>query len=343
MQHLSENLRGTSVLITGGNGYIGRITTIMLEQWGCTVWCLDDLSGSQAPTDTTRFIHGSILDTALLSTLFQQHQFDVVIHLAGKINVGESIVQPEYYWLHNVRGTQTLLSCMPSDTMVLFASSAAVYGANTVQVQENSQCIPSSPYGDGKLAAEKAITKHKSKSICFRLFNVAGAIVHPFDSNMIVGEEHLPETHLIPRVIQQHLINESFSIFGNNHETKDGTCIREFVHVLDVVRAFAMGIVHLNSTSSQRKLTFNVSSGKGHSVLEVIQAISKEGSLFDQSPVRYHFAAARKGDPSTIAADISHIKNTLQWSPTHSDLSSIVRSTWQHQLSFHAPTKDITI
>ena len=85
MQHLSENLRGTSVLITGGNGYIGRITTIMLEQWGCTVWCLDDLSGSQAPTDTTRFIHGSILDTALLSTLFQQHQFDVVIHLKNDV------------------------------------------------------------------------------------------------------------------------------------------------------------------------------------------------------------------------------------------------------------------
>ena len=100
----------------------------MLEQWGCTVWCLDDLSGSQAPSDTSRFIHGSILDTTLLSTLFKRHKFDVVIHLAGKINVGESIDRPEYYWLHNFRGTQTLLSCMPSDTILLFASSASCMG-----------------------------------------------------------------------------------------------------------------------------------------------------------------------------------------------------------------------
>ena len=111
---------------------------------------LDDLSGSQQPKDTTRFIQGSILDKALLSTLFQQHSFDVVIHLAGKINVGESIDKPEHYWLHNVDGTQTLLSCMPSDTMLLFASSAAVYGRKyDGQVDENSDCTPSSPYGHG--------------------------------------------------------------------------------------------------------------------------------------------------------------------------------------------------
>ena len=156
MQHLSEILRGSSVLITGGNGYIGRIATIMFEEWGCTVWRLDDLSGSQAPSDTSRFIHGSILDTTLLSTLFKRHKFDVVIHLAGKINVGKALID-EYYWLHNFRGTQTLLSCMPSDTILLFASSASVYRANTIRVNEHSTCTPTSPYGDGKLAAEQYI------------------------------------------------------------------------------------------------------------------------------------------------------------------------------------------
>ena len=332
MQHLSENLNGTSVLITGGNGYIGRITTIMLKHWGCTVWCLDNLSGSHAPRDTSRFTQGSILDERLLTNLFEQHEFDVVIHLAGKINVGESIERPDYYWEHNVRGTQTLLSCLPSDTMLLFASSAAVYGANSARVNEQSQCNPSSPYGNGKLEAEQAITEHDSKSICFRLFNVSGAIEHPLKPDTIVGEDHMPETHLIPRVIQQHLMNKSFSIFGNNHNTKDGTCIREYVHVLDVARAFAMGIVHLKK-SPNCKLTFNVSSGKGHSVLDVLEIISKEGAGFGQPPVKYHFAPARKGDPSRISGAISHIEATLQWSPIHSDLSSIVRSTWQHQLS----------
>lgn len=340
MQHLSQNLRGSSVLITGGNGYIGRIATIMFKQWGCTVWRLDDLSGSQAPSDTTHFIHGSILDATLLSTLFQRHKFDVVIHLAGKINVGESIERPEYYWLHNVRGTETLLSCMPPNTILLFASSAAVYGTNTDRVNENSPCTPTSPYGNGKLAAEQAILKHAQNSICFRLFNVAGAITHPSNHDIIIGEEHIPETHLIPRVIQQHLMGETFSIFGNTHSTNDGTCIREFVHVSDVIRAFAMGIIHLKTKQNHTPLTFNVTSGIGHSVLEILQAISKEGILFDQSPIQYFFGPARKGDPSRIAGAISHIQNTLQWNPVHSDISSIIRSTWQHQLSLNATKKD---
>ena len=335
MQHLSKNLCGSSVLITGGNGYIGRIATIMFEEWGCTVWRLDDLSGSQAPKDTTHFIHGSILDTTLLSTLFKDHKFDVVIHLAGKINVGESIERPEHYWLHNVRGTETLLSCIPSNTMFLFASSAAVYGTNTAQVNEHSPCIPTSPYGNGKLTAEQTIVKRVPNSICFRLFNVAGAIIHPRNPDIIIGEEHMPETHLIPRVIQQHLMGESFSIFGNNYNTNDGTCIREFVHVSDVIRAFAMGIVHLKAKTNPTPLTFNVSSGIGHSVLEILQAISKEGLLFDQAPIQYSFAPARKGDPSRIAGSISHIQKTLQWRPLNSDISSIIRSAWLHQLSLH--------
>lgn len=334
MQHLSQNLHGLSVLITGGAGYIGRVATLMLEHWGCTVWCLDDLSGSTNPASHQRFIKGSILDTELLSTLFKNHHFDVVIHLAGKINVGESMIKPEFYWLHNVVGTQKLLSCMPSHTALLFASSAAVYGSCTDRVTEDANCTPTSPYGKGKLAAEQAIVKAPNNSICFRMFNVAGAIPHPFNSTLLIGEEHHPETHLIPRVIQQHLNGCSFSVFGKNHNTADGTCVREYIHVLDVVRAFAMGISHLtiqNSFGSSTH-TFNLSSGLGHSVLEVLKAISDEGTRLQQVPIDYNFAPARHGDPSCIAGDISHIQNILGWRPTHSELPSIVRSTWEHQL-----------
>ena len=133
-----------------------------------------------------------------------------------------------------------------------------MYGANTIRVNEHSTCTPTSPYGDGKLAAEQYILTHAPNSICFRLFNVAGAITHPCNPDIIIGEEHMPETHLIPRVIQQHLIDESFSIYGNDHDTSDGTCIREFVHVLDVARAFAMGIVHLKAASPPTPFIFNV-------------------------------------------------------------------------------------
>ena len=334
MQHLFQNLHGRSVLITGGAGYIGRVTTLMLEHWGCTVWGLDDFSGSRQQGGHQRLIEGSILDTELLSSLFQNHHFDAVVHLAGKINVGESVDQPELYWLHNVVGTQNLLSCIPMNTDLLFASSAAVYGSCTNRVTERALCTPTSPYGTGKLAAEKAIQDSPNNSICFRLFNVAGAIPHPLEPDVIIGEEHNPETHLIPRVIQQHLNSRPFSVFGKNHNTPDGTCIREYIHVLDVVRAFAMAIAYLTTTQSQHanKYTFNLSSGLGHSVLEVLHAISEEGMMLHQSPIEYGFTPARDGDPSRIAGDISHINNTLGWVPTHSDLPSIVRSTWQHQL-----------
>ena len=331
MQHLSQNLHGRSVLITGGAGYIGRVASLMLEHWGCTIWRLDDLSGGPKPTDTHRFIEGSILDSSLLAKLFQTHHFDAVIHLAGKISVGESIREPEFYWLHNVVGTQNIVSCIPRNTNLLFASSAAVYGSCLDRVTENSLCVPTSPYGDGKLAAEQSILDCPNNSICFRLFNVAGAITH---RDLIVGENRQSETHLIPRVIQQHLNGHSFSVFGKNHNTADGTCIREYIHVLDVVRAFAMGIIHLGTTPSvgSKRYIFNLSSGLEHSVLEVLQAISLEGEQMEQDPIKYDFVPPRDGDPSRIAGDISHIRNILDWKPTHSDLSSIVRSSWQHQL-----------
>ena len=343
MQHFEQILRNRSILVTGGAGYIGRVTKAMFEFWGCTVWILDDLSGSARPQAAKHFIEGSILDTDLLETMFSELHFDAVIHLAGKINVGESVEKPDDYWRHNVTGTERLIASIPTNTCILFASSAAVYGNSTHCVKETDPCLPTSPYGWGKLKAEEVIQRSPHRSICYRLFNVSGAIQHPYTPTQLIGEEHEPETHLIPRVIQQHLQGQSFSIFGNKHNTPDGTCIREYIHVLDVVHAFKSGLTHLfaeSSTLPQHSI-FNLSSGVGLSVLNVVNTIDSTGQALGQAPIQYHFTTARNGDPSRIAGDISQASTLLGWTPQYSQLDNIVRSTWQHQILLHEKANQI--
>lgn len=337
MQHLEQIFANRSILITGGAGYIGRVTKAMFEFWGSTVWILDDLSGSARPKDIKHFIEGSILDLDLLEKIFSERHFDAVVHLAGKINVGESVEKPEEYWLHNVVGTERLITSMPEDSCVLFASSAAVYGNSTDCVKETDACIPTSPYGWGKLKAEEIIQNSHLRSICYRLFNVSGAIQNPDTPFDLIGEEHDPETHLIPRVIQQHLDGNPFAIFGSTHNTPDGTCLREYIHVLDVVHAFKQGLIHLWSdlSSLQQHSAFNLSSGAGLSVLDVINTIDSVGQSLGHAPIQYHFTEARAGDPSRIAGDISAAYAQLDWKPEYSQIHRIVHSTWYHQLSLH--------
>lgn len=338
MQHFSYTLQHRTILITGGAGYIGRIVQSILEQAGATVWILDDLSGNSCPLRKRHFIKMSLLDKKLLDDVFQSHSFDAVVHLAGKINVGESVFQPELYWAHNVTATQHLIDSMKSHCQnLIFASSAAVYGNHMNAVNEMSACTPTSPYGEGKLAAEQLIQQSGLSSIVFRLFNVAGAIQHPINRSKMLGEEHNPETHLIPRVIQTHLAKRPFSIFGNQYDTPDGTCLREYIHVVDVAKAISLGIHSMTSdttsTPVEKHRLFNLSSGHGYSVLEVVQAISDCGIDLGYGPIQYTFDKPRLGDPSKIASTIASVQANLQWEPTHSSLSEIVHSAWKHQLS----------
>ena len=338
MQHFSYILQHRTILITGGAGYIGRIVQSILEQAGATVWVLDDLSGSSSPLCKRRFIEMSLLNKESLRTFFQSHSFDAVVHLAGKINVGESVVEPDLYWKHNVTATQYLIDAMtPCCKNIIFASSAAVYGSHTHFVSEMSECTPTSPYGEGKLAAEKFIQNSPLHSIVFRLFNVAGAIQHPINNMQMLGEEHNPETHLIPRVIQTHLAQRKFAIFGNQHNTPDGTCMREYIHVKDVAKAITVGIHSMlsrdRSNSSGRHRTFNLSSGHGYSVFEVVQKISDCGVELGYDPIQYTVDKARLGDPDQISSSIESVQTNLQWKPKHSDLTEIVKSAWKHQLS----------
>ena len=335
MQHLFSQIQGRSVLITGGAGYIGRITHALFEQAGATVWVLDNFSGGQHPLRTKRFLQLDLLDSSSLQQVFTEHAFDIVIHLAGKIDVGESVRRPDFYWEQNVLGTQNLLNAMHGYSKnIIFASSAAVYGEHAYPVTERTSCHPTSPYGQGKLEGEHLIAKHSPSSIIFRLFNVAGAIPHPESVKQTLGEDHQPETHLIPRIIQQHLQGQSFSIYGNQYPTPDGTCIREYIHVYDVARAFLYGANQLLSKyPSQYQRTYNLSSGIAHSVLEVIQQLSNLSLQYSYGPIHYTIDNARHGDPSHITSSISTIEQALNWTPVHSSLQNILKTAWQHQLN----------
>lgn len=336
MQHLFSQIQGHSVLITGGAGYIGRVTHALFEQAGATVWTLDNLSGGQHPLHTERFLQLDLLNLPSLQHVFAKQAFDIVIHLAGKIDVGESVQRPDYYWQQNVLGTQNLLTAMHGHCPnIIFASSAAVYGEHSQPVTELSECHPTSPYGQGKLEGERLIANHAPCSIIFRLFNVAGAIPHPECMKQTLGEDHQPETHLIPRIIQQHLQGRSFSIYGNQYPTADGTCIREYIHVYDVARAFLYGANQLlSSHPSQYHSTYNLSSGIAHSVLEVIQQLSELSLQYSGTPIHYTIDNPRHGDPSHITSSIHTIQRELHWAPTHSSLQNILETAWQHQIHY---------
>ncbi len=336
MQHLFSNIRNRRILITGGAGYIGRIAHAFLEKLGADVWVLDDLSGQGTPLSSNKFVHTSLLNTSELNQLFTTQRFDAVLHLAAKIDVGESVRKPEHYWTNNVVGSQRLLSAMkPHCSKIVFASSAAVYGNQPGRVTEHTSLAPTSPYGQGKRAVEQLIEAEQVSGICFRLFNVAGAIPHPHTNGTMLGEEHTPETHLIPKVIQHTLQRQPFYIFGNTHATPDGTCIREYVHVRDVVNALCLGLDCLLESNEPKYHVLNVGSGKGHSVHEVVQCIAKEGITFGLPPVANTISSARKGDPARIESDIQSAHRILDWQPQYSALRDIVRSSWTHQLLLH--------
>ncbi len=333
MQHQSSDLTGTKVLITGGAGYIGHIVYAILESLKCEVWVLDIVPSTHSFQRQERIFECSILDTKTMDEIFRNYSFDVVVHLASFIQVSESVANPEMYHLNNVVGTQRLIQSMSKYcSNLIFASSAAVYGNLNERATETTKCKPTSPYGEGKLTCEQLLENSNLNCIILRLFNVAGSIAHPEFKDTILGEDHTPETHLIPLVIQRHIRNEVVKIFGNNHPTPDGTCIREYVHVKDVANAIIMSIQHL-ITNQNVHHKFNVSSGKGYSVQEIITTISQIGLEFGLESIEPKTVAARTGDPATIAAELSAIRTALNWNPQYSDLNELLRSCWLHHLN----------
>lgn len=316
----------TKLLITGGAGYIGSVLTAYFLDEGFKVVVYDDLTTGSAIDPRASFINGSVLDVPKLTIALTG--IDIVIHCAAKSLVEESFESAELYSQVNTDGTSTLLKAMTQAGVnkIIFSSTAAVYGqANDNPLLENSQINPINPYGQSKYAAEQLISGFANEgnaAVTFRYFNVAGS--YKSDSGGLLVENHQNETHLIPKVMKNIFKNGADSkveIYGNNFPTKDGTCIRDYLHIQDLAHAHLLAIEKLELGESK---VFNLGSGVGYSVLEVLSEIESVIGL----KLNRVTSPARKGDPAVLLAAIGKAKDQLGWKPEAS-LNEIISSSWQ--------------
>lgn len=313
------------ILVTGGAGYIGSETCKELFRQGHEVTVFDNLSsGHREFVKWGVFVHGDILDLAALRRAL--HNKDGVIHFAAKSLVGESVVNPELYVNNNIGGTLHLLAAMRDEGVpyIVVSGSCSVYGQPaTSPVAEECPYAPLSPYAETKTFMEWLLKDferaHNLKSIVLRYFNAAGA---DFDGDC--WEWHDPETHLIPRAIQAALGQApELQLFGNDYPTQDGTCIRDYIHILDLARAHVAAIEFLAKGGASHQ--FNLGTGKGYSVLEVIQNIVQITGV----DVPYRIVPRRPGDPAQLFADIQSVQHVLKWQAKYSSLEQIIESVWK--------------
>jgi UDP-glucose 4-epimerase len=310
------------ILVTGGAGFIGSVATSMLLDSGFEVNVLDDLSTGHASNVDARanFILGSILEPDLLGPALEN--CDLVMHFAAKALVGESVIKPEEYRRVNIDGSISLLEGMVKQgvSKIVFSSSCATYGEPRENpISEESSTSPVNPYGASKLAIDQLLAGEYAQyvaSVSLRYFNVGGA----FKSRSgWLTENHSPETHLIPNVLSASS-DSPVKVFGTKWETKDGTCVRDFVHVVDLIEAH---IKAMNVLQSKGNIVINVGSGIGYSVAEVINAVSEVTG----KKVPFINVEPRPGDPPRLIADIKKAKSLLDWTPT-ATLNQIIQDTY---------------
>jgi UDP-glucose 4-epimerase len=315
-----------AILVTGGAGYIGSHTVLYLKQRGEEVIVLDNLQkGHRDAVLDAEFYKGDLKDAQLLDQIFKTHHIDAVIHFAANSLVGESVEKPLEYYDNNVIGTYHLVKKMIEHgvTKIVFSSTAATYGNPVrVPIQEDDPTVPTNPYGDTKLAIEKMLKwadeAYGLKSVSLRYFNAAGA-----DPEGRIGEDHTPETHLIPIVLQVALGQRvKVSIFGNDYPTEDGTCIRDYIHVMDLAEAHYLALQKLNHTNESG--VYNLGNGKGFSVKEVIETCRKVTGK--EIPVE--IAPRRAGDPAVLIASSEKAQRELGWVPKYPSLEEIITHAW---------------
>lgn len=314
-------------LVTGGAGYIGSHMVKYLRSKKHHVTVFDNLSsGKFKNIDNSNFIKLDLLDLPKLEKTLAKLKFDAVFHFAALSIVQESEKKPIKYYKNNVEATKNLINVMNKYNInnLIFSSSASVYGKPTKKkISETDQLKPISIYGKNKKEIEKILKnqgkKNNFKSISFRYFNAAGA-----DKSAKIGEDHRPETHLIPKILKSVKNNKKYiHVYGNNYKTKDGTCIRDYVHVNDIVRAHYYGLKKFKNKKCV--LNYNIGSEKGYSVLEIIKAIEK----ITKKKIRIIFKKERNGDPPVLVASCKKIFRELKWKPLYQDINLILSSAWK--------------
>lgn len=316
-----------TILVTGGAGYIGSHTVLYLKEHGEDVVILDNFSkGHKRAMLGTYYYEGDINNEKLLDKIFRENRIESVIHFAASSLVAESVIDPLSYYENNVVGTYHLIKKMKNHNIkhIVFSSTAATYGEpKSVPINEEDKTLPTNPYGETKLAIENMLKwsdkAYGIKSICFRYFNAAGA-----DPNGRIGEDHRPESHLIPIILQVALgQRDILKVFGSDYNTNDGTCIRDYIHVMDLAQAHYLAVKKLRK--SEESIILNLGTEKGFSVKEVIETCRKvTGSSIDTK-----LAPRRVGDPAVLIASSSKAKKELGWEPKYSDIESIVEHAWQ--------------
>lgn len=311
------------VLVTGGAGYIGSVTTHLLTEAGYQVVVFDSLitGHRSAVVPPARLICGDLADAELIDRVIKTEAPDCVMHFAARIAVGESVERPDVYFSNNVGCGINLLNAVGRNRVprFIFSSTAAVYGSpQVVPIPEGAPLVPDSPYGETKRIFEELLAiyskLYRFKFCILRYFNVAGAYAG-------LGEDHRPETHLIPRILRSVLKpGEEFQIYGADYPTRDGTCVRDYIHIYDLARAHLLALEGLK----ERNLIYNLGSGRGYTVQEVFAAC--ERVLGKKIP--YRLGPRRPGDVPVLIASSEKIHKELGWAPTRT-LEDMVRDAWE--------------
>jgi UDP-glucose 4-epimerase len=325
-----------TVLVTGGAGYIGSHTVLALKKAGYQVVILDNLIyGHQDLVETVLqvgLIQGDIGDRPLLDKLFADYNIQAVLHFAAFAYVGESVTNPAKYYRNNVASTLNLLEAMVAANIksFVFSSTCATYGhPQQIPIPEDHPQAPINPYGMSKLMVEQILTDFDQayglRSVRLRYFNAAGA-----DPNGQLGEDHNPETHLIPLVLMAALgKRETITIYGTDYKTPDGTCIRDYIHVTDLAQAHVLGLEYLFNQGETA--VFNLGNGDGFSVREVINAARRVTGR--TIPVEEGFR--RAGDPAILIGSADKARKILNWEPRYADLDVILQHAWNWHLKRH--------
>lgn len=315
------------ILVTGGAGYIGSFMTKRLLERGDEVVVADSLERGhkEAIDQKAKLYVGNLLDKTFVSKVFAENKFDAVINFAGYISMSESMENPYIYFQNNTFSALNVMEEMvkAKSNNFIFSSSAGVYG-NPVKlpIPEDHPKNPENPYGESKLIVEKLMSwyqkTHGLNSVALRYFNASGASI---DGSL--GENHSPESHIIPNIANAILKGESFSLFGSDYKTKDGTCVRDYIHVLDLVEAHVLAVEKL--TKEMGIFVYNVGTGNGYSNKEVLEMVKRVSGR----NLRVEELERRLGDADSLIADASKIKAELGFSPKYSDLETIVRTAWE--------------